>query len=389
MMNDGQTMTDPLLDPFPLRDLQLRNRVVMAPMTRNRSPGGVPNDAVVAYYRRRAEGGVGLIVTEGVGIEHGAALGGGSMKERDVPFLHGADALAGWRRVVDAVHGAGGLIFPQLWHMGPIREDGTGPHPDTPSSRPSGLWGPADRHSTVSADYVRRVLPERSAMTEEEIADIIAAFAAAARNAVAIGFDGIAIHGAHGYLIDAFLWSETNRRTDRWGGDLRARTRFAAEVVRAIRIAVGAVMPIMFRYSQWKQQDYQALLANDPAELETLLAPLVEAGVDVFDASTRRFEQPAFPGSPLTLAGWTRRVTGLPAMAVGGVGLDRDLYGSYAAGGSAGLDNLDLVRTRLESGEFDLIGVGRGLIADPEWVLKAASGTPFIGFDPAVVKHLV
>lgn len=382
-------MSDPLFDPFMLRDLRLPNRIVMAPMTRNRSPNGIPNEAVVTYYQRRAQGGVGLIVTEGVGIPHGSALGGGSMKERDVPVLYGPNALAGWKRVVDAVHEAGGLIVPQLWHMGPIREDGTGPTPAAPSSRPSGLWGPAGRKGTVPEDYVRRVLPERPAMTEETIADIIGAFADAARNAVGVGFDGIAIHGAHGYLIDAFLWSETNRRTDRWGGDIGGRTRFAAEIVRAIRGAIGPAVPIMFRYSQWKQQDYQARLADDPAELESLLAPLVEAGVDLLDVSTRRFEQPAFAGSPLTLAGWTRQIAGVPTMAVGGVGLDRDLYGSYAAGGSAGFNNLDLVRERLAAREFDLIGVGRGLIADPDWVGKAAAGTPFLAFDPATVKHLV
>lgn len=382
-------MQDILFSPFSIGKVRLDNRIVMAPMTRNRSPGGVPNDAVIAYYRRRAEAGVGLIVTEGVGIQHGSALGGGSMKERDVPFLYGDAALAGWRAVVDAVHGAGGRIVPQVWHMGPIREDGTGPYPQVPSSRPSGLWGPAGRRSTVPDDYVARVLPERKAMTDGEIADVIAAFADAARNAVLTGFDGIAIHGAHGYLIDSFLWAETNRRNDRWGGDLAGRSAFAAAVVSAIRGAVGGDVPIMFRFSQWKQQDYQALLARTPGELEMMLRPLVDAGVDIFDASTRKFDMPAFDGSDLTLAGWARQLTGLPAMAVGGVGLDRDLYGSYAAGGSAGIDNLAGVRRRMTAGEFDLIGVGRALIADPQWARKAERGESFLPFDPATVRNLV
>ena len=382
-------MQDVLFSPFSTTKLHLKNRIVMAPMTRNRSPGGVPDDAVVAYYRRRAEADVGLIVTEGVGIPHDAALGGGSMKERDVPFLYGDAALNGWRAVTAAVHAAGGRIFPQLWHMGPIREDGTGPYPHAPSSRPSGLWGPAQRKSTVPQDYVDRVLPERKAMTESEIANVIAAFGLAARNAVDVGFDGIAIHGAHGYLIDAFLWSETNRRTDSWGGDLGRRSAFGAAVVAAIREAVGEQVPIMFRFSQWKQQDYQARLAESPAELEALLRPLIDAGVDLFDASTRTYDTPAFEGSERTLAGWTRHVTGLPCMAVGGVGLDRDLYGSYAAGGSAGIDNLEGVRRRIRGGEFDLIGVGRALIADPQWVRKAAAGEAFLPFDPASVRTLI
>lgn len=380
---------DPLFEPFALKSVELANRVVMAPMTRNRSPGGVPDDAVCAYYQRRAEAGVGLIVTEGVGVDHGAALGGGSMKERDVPFLYGEAALAGWRKVVDAVHLAGGKIFPQLWHMGPLREDGTGPYPHAPSSRPSGLWGPVGRKSTVPAAYVERVLPERPAMSESDIADVIEAFAGAARNAVDVGFDGIAIHGAHGYLIDAFLWEETNRRTDIWGTNLAGRTRFASEIVAAVRRAVGPAVPIMFRFSQWKQQDYEAVLADDPAGLEALLAPLVDAGVDVLDASTRRFEQPAFAGSDRTLAGWAKEVTGLPTMAVGGVGLSLDLYESYAAGASAAIDNLDVVRRLIDRGEFDLIGVGRALIADPEWIRKVACREPFVPFDPGKVKFLV
>lgn len=382
-------MQDILFSPFSTAQIQLQNRVVMAPMTRNRSPGGVPDGAVVAYYRRRAEGGVGLIVTEGVGIQHDAALGGGSMKERDVPFMYGDDALGGWRAVVAAVHAVGGKIFPQLWHMGPIREDGTGPYPQAPSSRPSGLWGPADRKSTVPQDYVARVLPARKAMTESEIANVITAFAEAARNAVRAGFDGIAIHGAHGYLIDAFFWAETNRRDDHWGGGLGERSAFAAAVVAAIRGAVGADVPIMFRFSQWKQQDYQALLVRTPGELEAMLRPLIDAGVDIFDASTRKYDMPAFDGSELTLAGWTKHVTGLPCMAVGGVGLDRDLYGSYAAGGSAGIDNLGGVRRRIEAGEFDLMGVGRALIADPLWPKKAANGESFLPFDPATVRNLI
>lgn len=382
-------MQDILFSPFSTAKIRLENRIVMAPMTRNRSPGGVPDNAVLAYYKRRAEAGVGLIVTEGVGIPHDAALGGGSMKERDVPFMYGDAALDGWRAVVAAVHAAGGKIFPQLWHMGPIREDGTGPYPRTPSSRPSGLWGPADRKSTVPQDYVARVLPARKAMTDSEIADVISAFADAAYNAVGAGFDGIAIHGGHGYLIDAFFWAETNRRDDRWGGGLSERSAFAAAVVAAIRSVVGDDVPIMFRFSQWKQQDYQALLVRTPGELEAMLRPLIDAGVDIFDASTRKYDMSAFDGSDLTLAGWTKRVTGLPSMAVGGVGLDRDLYGSYAEGGSVGVNNLDGVRRRITDGEFDLIGVGRALIADPLWARKAANGESFLPFDPATVRNLI
>lgn len=214
------TMTrrdDPLLTPFRLRDLELRNRIVMSPMTRCFSPGGIPGQNVADYYARRARSNVGLIITEGTGIDHPAALGAGSMDEQNVPVLHGEAALAGWKRVVDAVHAADGLIFPQLWHMGPIRQANTGPTPQAPSCRPSGLWGPSNGLAGMPPAYLSKMRAPTQAMTESDITDVIDAFGRSAANAKASGFDGIAIHGAHGYLIDSFFWGETNRRTDRWG----------------------------------------------------------------------------------------------------------------------------------------------------------------------------
>ena len=226
-----------------------------------------------------------------------AARGEAGLGEADIPHLYGDEALAGWRRVVDAVHAAGGRIIPQLWHQGVMREPGTGPHPEAPSMRPSGLWGPTGRQTSIAQDYVARVSAPTVPMTENDIADVIAAYARSAVRARDAGFDGIAIHGAHGYLVDTFFWAETNHRTDRWGGSIADRARFGAEVVRAIRLAVGADMPIFFRFSQWKQQDFRARLATTPAELEQLLTPLAEAGVDVFDGSIRYFNRAEFDGS--------------------------------------------------------------------------------------------
>jgi 2,4-dienoyl-CoA reductase-like NADH-dependent reductase (Old Yellow Enzyme family) len=235
------------------------------------------------------EGDVGLIITEGVGVDHPSALGEAGLGENDIPVLHGASALAGWRHVVEQVHAAGGVIFPQLWHMGVMKEAGTGPWPDAPPMRPSGLWGPTDRQSSLDRDYIARVAPPTTPMSESDIADVIAAYGRSAANAKAVGFDGIAIHAAHGYLIDTFLWEETNRRTDCWGGDRVRRTRFAVEVVKEIRRAIGDGMPIVFRFSQWKQQDFKAKLGYTPQELGEVLGPISDAGVDVFDGSQRFF----------------------------------------------------------------------------------------------------
>jgi 2,4-dienoyl-CoA reductase-like NADH-dependent reductase (Old Yellow Enzyme family) len=378
----------PLFQPLAIRGLQLPNRIVMAPMTREFSPQGVPGDDVVAYYRRRAEAETGLVITEGVGIDHPAALGEAGLGEADIPHLYGDEALAGWSRVVAAVHGAGGRIIPQLWHQGVMREQGTGPHPEAPSMRPSGLWGPVGRQSSIDPAYVARVSAPTTPMTDSDIADVISAYGRSARRAVDAGFDGIAIHGAHGYLIDTFFWTETNRRTDRWGGDIAERARFGVEVVRAVRAAVGPDRPVFFRFSQWKQQDFRARLANTPHELEQMLVPLAEAGVDVFDGSVRYFNRAEFEGSPLNLSGWAKKLTGRLATAVGGIGLDRGMYDSNRSGNAAAVDNIELLMERFNRGEFDLVAAGRALLNDPEWTRKLRRGEPQIPFDQARVKTL-
>lgn len=377
----------PLFTPFSLRNLTVANRFAMAPMTRSRSPDGIPGRPVLDYYRRRAEGGVGLIVTEGIGVDHPASLGVSDFDGAAIPVLHGDAALSGWRAVVSAVHEAGGRIVPQLWHQGAMRPEGTGRHPGHPSSRPSGIWGPANARSTVPPAARDILLPKTRALSDSEIADIISGFAGSALNAKAVGFDGIALHGAHGYLLDSFLWSTTNVRHDKYGGDIARRARFAAEVVAAVREAIGPDLPIIFRFSQWKQQDLDAVIAHTPNELGEVLGPLADAGVDLFDASTRRFDEPAFEGSDLNLAGWARKLTGRPTMTVGGVGLDKDLYASIAAGQSepAGLER---VLARFDAGEFDMIALGRALIADPNWVQKVARNEPRHTFTPMMLAEL-
>lgn len=367
-----------LFTPFALKGLALRNRFVMPPMTRGFSPGGIPGADVARYYARRAAADVALCITEGVGVDHPSSLGAGSMNEDNVPVLHGASAVSGWRGVVDAVHAAGGHIMPQLWHMGVIRRAGTGPRPDAPSLRPSGTWGPRER-AMLPPDYLGEMASDTAPMTEEDIADVIAAFGRSAANAREAGFDGVALHGAHGYLIDSFFWPQTNRRTDRWGGSIENRRRFAVEIVRAVRAALGPDLPISFRFSQWKIHDYGAAIAATPNELAEFLQPLAEAGVDLFEASTRIYSDPAFAGSNLSLAGWTKKLTGAAVAAVGGVGLSKDLQSSFG-GGTVPMDNLAGVAQRIAAGEFDLIETGRALVMDPQFVRKVRDGEPFAPF---------
>jgi 2,4-dienoyl-CoA reductase-like NADH-dependent reductase (Old Yellow Enzyme family) len=378
----------PLFQPLRIRNLTVPNRIVMAPMTRSFSPGGIPGENVAAYYRRRAEGETGLIITEGVGIDHPAALGEAGLGEKDIPQMHGEAALDGWGEVVKQVHAAGGIIFPQLWHQGVMRIAGTGPHPQAASCRPSGIWGPAGRLTALNPIQVEALLPPTPAMSESDIADVISAYGRSAGYAKQLGFDGIAIHGAHGYLIDTFLWGECNQREDSWGGDLTRRSRFAAEVVKAIRAAVGEELPIVFRFSQWKQQDFRARLASTPQELEAVLGPVSDAGVDVFDASVRYFNRPEFEGSTLNLAGWARRLTGKLSMAVGGIGLDKGYYDSKRAGGSQAVHDFQPLMDRFNRSEFDLVEVGRSLLNDPQWTRKLRRGEPHVPFSEESLKIL-
>ena len=212
------------------------------------------------------------------------------------------------------------------------------------------------------------------AMTDTDIADTIAAYARAASDAERLGFDAVEIHGAHGYLIDQFFWDATNLRSDRWGGtSLSERTRFAVEIVLAIRRAVSPGFPVIFRFSQFKQQDYAVKLAHTPAELASFLEPLAGAGVDVFHASQRRFWDAEFSGSDLNTAGWARHITGRPSITVGSVGLSGDFQGNMM-GNASQPASLERLLDRLKRLEFDLVAIGRALLVDPQWVEKIEKG---------------
>ncbi len=359
---------DTLFRSFRFGNIELGNRVVMAPMTRSQSPGNVPTDDVVEYYRRRAAAQVGLIVTEGTAVGHKASHG-----YPDVPDFFGDDALAGWKKVVDAVHAEGGAIVPQLWHVGSIRQPDMPPDPKVPGYGPSPVPHPF---------YEGKGQPPVE-MTQADIDEAVAAYGASAGYAKTLGFDGVEIHGAHSYLIDQFFWSTTNERTDGYGGDLVQRTRFAVEVIRAVREAVGPDFPVILRFSQWKMGAYDEKLAQTPDELAAFLAPLVDAGVDLFHCSTRRFWIPEFDGSDLNLAGWTKKLTGKPTITVGSVGLDGDFLRSFA-GKETSPASIEKLLERLERDEFDLVAVGRQILADPEWLLKIRDGREdeIVNFSP-------
>ncbi|MGB6229053.1 MAG: NADH:flavin oxidoreductase [Litorimonas sp.] len=350
-------MSKALFSPFKLKSLELPNRIVMAPMTRSFSKSGIPGDDVAEYYARRAANDVGLILTEGTHPDRKAAG-----NDPNTPFFYG-EALDGWKRVVARVKEEGGKIAPQLWHTGYMRKPGSGHYPDAPSESPSGV--------THTGSKVAE------APTEAEVTEMVESFARSAGYARDLGFDAVEIHGAHGYLIDQFFWGVMNQREDRYGGGLAERATFAAEIIRECRKAMGADMPLIIRISQWKQQDFTQRLAETPGELEAFLQVMVDAGVDCFHCSQRRFWEPEFPehdgGSDLNFAGWTKKLTGLPTITVGSVGLSGEFVAAFA-GESSKPASLDRLTEMLDRGDFDLVAVGRALLQDPEWVVKIREG---------------
>ncbi|MFC6197342.1 NADH:flavin oxidoreductase [Ponticaulis profundi] len=364
----------PLFEPFTFSGLKLDNRIVMAPMTRSFSPDGVPGQDVADYYARRAAADVGLLITEGTTINRKA-----SSFDTRVPNFYGDASLKGWAHVVDEVHKEGGKIAPQIWHVGMMRKEGSGPFPDVKSDSPSGL--------------THKAKPVYEEPTTEEIEAIIKAFVDGIVTAKELGFDCAEIHGAHGYLVDEFFWHVMNTRSDRFGGSLKARAQFAGEIIAEARKLVGPDYPIILRISQWKQQDYAARLAETPKELEDFLTVFADAGVSCIHYSQRRFWEPEFPEidgeDGLNFAGWGKKITGLPAITVGSVGLASDFLGSFAGESSKTRPLIDVVN-RLDKGEFDLVAVGRALLQDPHWATKVKEGreSELKDYDGAAIKTL-
>ncbi|WP_176598649.1 MULTISPECIES: 12-oxophytodienoate reductase [Sphingobium] len=346
-----------LFAPCTIKGLDLKNRIVMAPMTRYKSPGGILSDEMKAYYGRRARADVGMIISEATGIDRACSL-----NHPDVPRFHGDAALAAWADAGRDVALAGCVMAPQLWHVGAVN-----------AGQPKG-WAPERPYESPSG-YLDAKHKNGVAMSEEDIADAVAAYSQAAVAARDAGFPCLELHGAHGYLIDQFFWDVTNRREDAYGSkDLPGRARFAAEVLKAVRQVVGPDYPIILRLSQWKQQDYGAKLAATPEALDKWLTVLMDAGADIFHCSQRRFWEAEFEGSPLNFAGWAKKLTGAPSITVGSIGLHGDMIATITRFESAALASLDELLERLDRDEFDLVAVGRALIQDPLWATKVREG---------------
>ena len=257
-------MTDKLFTPLKAGDIEMRNRVVMAPLTRNRAKGGLPGPLHVEYYAQRA--GAGLIVTEGTQI---SPEGRGYA---DTPGIHSPEQVAAWRRVTDAVHARGGKIAVQLWHVGRIGHVDL--HGGAAPVAPSAIT--AKSRTFVNGAFLETSAPR--ALETAEIARVVADYAHAAHSAREAGFDAVEIHAANGYLIDQFLRDTSNHRTDAYGGPIANRVRFLREVVAAVAGQMGAGRTGI-RLSPWSNANDVGIDSDTPALFAAVVDVLNDAGL--------------------------------------------------------------------------------------------------------------
>lgn len=330
-----------LFESFPLGPLNLTSRIVMAPMTRSRAVGNLPNDLMVTYYQQRAS--AGLILTEATQV---SPRGVGYP---NTPGIHDAEQVAGWRKITDAVHAAGGRIFLQLWHVGRISH---------PSMQPDGALpvGPspiAASGQIYTATGMQDFVAPR-ALSLDEIPGIVAEFASGARHASDAGFDGVEIHGANGYLLDQFLRDGTNRRTDAYGGPVENRARLMVEVTEAVAKVWGADR-VGVRLSP--TSGFNSMSDSDPRATFTHAA----ARLGALKIAYLHVIEPL--GQELRLAADLKQ-------AFGGVFM---LNGGYTA---------QAADAALAAGEADLISFGVPFIGNPDLPRRFAENLPLAQANP-------
>ncbi len=346
-----------LFDPITIKNLSLSNRIVVAPMTRMRAgDSGVPTPEMIAYYARFATGGAGLIITEGVYTDLFASKG-----YFGEPGLVTPEQTDGWRKVADAVHASGGKIGTQLFHTGRAS------HSKIIKRQPIAPSAIAAKGTHASAGGAMEV-PE--AMTEEMIEQAIQGYADTARRSKEAGMDCVEIHGAHGYLIHQFYFTESNTRTDKWGGSIENRIRFGVEVARRVRKEVGPDFPVIYRFSEFRV-DHLVFQSPESLDIFRKLVPALDAaGVDVFHPSTHDGLK-NFHDTDKPLAAHIREMTRKPVMAVGKLGEDPVL-----------------AKQMVSSGLADFAAIGKPMLADADWAARVKSGQPLTPFHPSMFARL-
>lgn len=349
----------PLFADWRLNRLELRNRLVVAPMTRiSASQEGMPTEAMARYYERFARGGFGLVITEGTYTDQAYSQGYANQ-----PGLSDRQQAQGWQQTVNLVHAAGGKIVAQLMHAGALsqanrfRNETVGPSAVQPKGR----------QMAVYRGHGLYCLPH--SMSEAEIEQVIEGFARAAIFAVeTAGFDGVEIHGANGYLLDQFLTQHTNLRSDSWGGSIERRICLSAKIARAVRQAVGSAVPVGMRISQAKVNDSAHKWKEAEAGAAIVFGTLADAGLDYIHVTEHEAWQPAFgDNTPSLISLAHKNAPGLTIIANG------NLHDPQRA-------------AQALSNGADLIALGRGALANPAWPRLIADGCAPKNFDPALLS---
>lgn len=343
---EGPQSGDPLLAPATIGRLQVANSVALAPMTRISADGdGVVTERIARYYQRFAHGGFGLLITEGVYPD--TAWSQGYLNQPGLATDLQAEA---WRPVLEAVHTAGAPILAQLMHAGSQSQGN--PHR-------AGTAGPsavAPRGSQLAMYRGEGPYPTPAAMDGGDITEVRRGFVAAAQRAVAAGFDGVEIHGANGYLLDQFLTDYLNQRQDHYGGTVEHRVRLLAEVCADVVDAVGDRTTVGVRISQGKVSDAHHRWAGGKDDAEAVFTALSAAGVDYVHTTEQNASAPAFEAGTDTLGSLAKQFGRVPVIANGA------------------LDDPHAARSVLHSGDADLVALGKGALADRDWVHAVQNG---------------
>lgn len=335
-----------LLSPVTINTWHLRNRIVMAPLTRGfaNDQDGTATEEMVAYYERRARDGVGLIITEGI---NPSLAGKGTY---GIPGLYTAEQTDSWKKVTNAVHKHGGTIIAQLWHVGRLsHSDLIGTPPLAPSSIPA--------QGRVHKLHKPYQIPQ--AMSVQDIRDSIQQFQTASRNAVLAGFDGIELHAAHGYLIDQFINEKTNHRTDEYGGDIQGRLRFLKEIIIAVQKEIS-VDRISVRFSEKKDDDPSYVWADKAGVLNAYLNLFRETGITILHPSTDRYTTV-----------WTEEQNFHEAI--------REQWDGIIIG--VGDLEAKIAEQAVQNRSIDLAAFGRPFIANPDLVQKLRTGQQWVEYD--------
>ena len=337
----------------------LHNRLVVAPMSRvSAADGGLASDRMKTYYRDFAGGGFGIVITEGAYTDEDASQG----YDRQ-PGIANEEQADAWAPIASAIADAGAVAIMQLMHAGALsqRQIRTGRIIAPSAVQPLGEMMP--EYGGSGAYH----LP--TAMTANDLAEVRDGFVAAATRARQAGFHGVEIHAANGYLLDQFLTSYTNRRSDKYGGAAAARIRFAAEIVSAVRMSLPPAFVVGVRVSEAKVNDFKYRWPGGAAEAETIFTALAEAGASyIHVAGEGRGFRESTSGKEESLTSLARRLTDLPVIANGG------------------LDDPDLADEVIRGGDADLIAIGRAALATPDWPRRIAHGDPLIAFDPEMIS---